>query len=113
MHSSGISIWFFIGVLLTIYGAMILGYGLYELVHRQWPTWCWPTCTRLSGGVRCCWRSACFTACAFAPAATTCKALSIRCRKRSRSKFVTRSKKNGSATNHDFWNCGRQSRIFP
>ncbi len=23
MHSSGISIWFFIGVLLTIYGAMI------------------------------------------------------------------------------------------
>jgi hypothetical protein len=31
MHGSGISIWFFIGVLLTIYGAMILGYGLYEL----------------------------------------------------------------------------------
>ena len=31
MHSSGISIWFFIGVLLTVYGAMILGYGLYEL----------------------------------------------------------------------------------
>jgi hypothetical protein len=26
-----ISIWFFIGVLLTIYGAMIFGYGLYEL----------------------------------------------------------------------------------
>ena len=25
------SIWFFIGVLLTVYGAMILGYGLYEL----------------------------------------------------------------------------------
>ena len=25
MHSSGISIWFFIGVMLTVYGAMILG----------------------------------------------------------------------------------------
>ena len=31
MHSGHISIWFFIGVLLTVYGAMILGYGLYEL----------------------------------------------------------------------------------
>jgi hypothetical protein len=31
MHSSAISIWFFIGVMLTVYGAMILGYGLYEL----------------------------------------------------------------------------------
>lgn len=30
MHGSGIPIWFFIGVLLTAYGAMILGYGLYE-----------------------------------------------------------------------------------
>jgi hypothetical protein len=30
MHGSGIPIWFFIGVLLTIYGAMILGYGIYE-----------------------------------------------------------------------------------
>ena len=35
MHSSGISIWFFIGVLLTIYGSMILGFGLYELTLRQ------------------------------------------------------------------------------
>ena len=35
MHSSGISIWFFIGVMLTIYGAMILGYGLYELTLPQ------------------------------------------------------------------------------
>jgi hypothetical protein len=35
MHSSGISIWFFVGVLLTIYGAMILGYGLYELTLPQ------------------------------------------------------------------------------
>jgi hypothetical protein len=31
MHNSGISIWFFIGVLLIIYGAMILGYGVWEL----------------------------------------------------------------------------------
>lgn len=31
MHSSKISIWFFIGVLLTVYGALILGYGLTEL----------------------------------------------------------------------------------
>ena len=31
MHSNGISIWFFIGVLLIAYGAMILGYGVYEL----------------------------------------------------------------------------------
>ncbi len=30
MHGSGISIWFFIGILLAIYGAMICGYGLYE-----------------------------------------------------------------------------------
>ena len=35
MHNSGISIWFFIGVLLTIYGAMILGYGVYELAIGQ------------------------------------------------------------------------------
>ncbi|MCC6292509.1 MAG: hypothetical protein IT164_07685 [Bryobacterales bacterium] len=32
MHTgSGISIWFFIGALLTIYGALILGYGVYSL----------------------------------------------------------------------------------
>jgi hypothetical protein len=31
MHSGHISIWFFIGVLLTVYGALILSYGLYEL----------------------------------------------------------------------------------
>jgi hypothetical protein len=31
MHSGHISIWFFIGVLLTIYGFMILGYGVFEL----------------------------------------------------------------------------------
>jgi hypothetical protein len=32
MQSSGIPIWFFIGVLLTIYGALILGYGVSELI---------------------------------------------------------------------------------
>jgi len=35
MQSGHISIWFFIGVLLTIYGAMILGYGLFELATAQ------------------------------------------------------------------------------
>jgi hypothetical protein len=35
MHSSGISIWFFIGVLLTVYGALICGYGIFELVTHQ------------------------------------------------------------------------------
>jgi hypothetical protein len=32
VKSGHISIWFFIGVLLAIYGAMILGYGIYELI---------------------------------------------------------------------------------
>jgi len=32
MKSTEISIWFFIGVLLTIYGVMILSYGLWELI---------------------------------------------------------------------------------
>ena len=31
MHSSRISIWFFIGVLLTVYGALITSYGLFEV----------------------------------------------------------------------------------
>ena len=31
MKSTEISIWFFIGVLLTIYGVMILSYGIWEL----------------------------------------------------------------------------------
>jgi hypothetical protein len=30
MHGSGIPIWFFIGVLLLIYGTMALGYGVFE-----------------------------------------------------------------------------------
>jgi len=32
MHGSGIPIWFFIGVLLTVYGAMIVGYGIVEWI---------------------------------------------------------------------------------
>jgi hypothetical protein len=33
MHRPGlVSIWFFIGVLLLVYGVLILGSGLYELV---------------------------------------------------------------------------------
>ena len=35
MHSGHISIWFFIGVLLTVYGALIFAYGLYELATGQ------------------------------------------------------------------------------
>jgi hypothetical protein len=35
VHSGHISIWFFIGVLLTVYGAMILAYGIFELVTHQ------------------------------------------------------------------------------
>lgn len=31
MHGSKIAIWFFIGVLLLVYGAMICGYGVFEL----------------------------------------------------------------------------------
>ncbi|MDE3200058.1 MAG: hypothetical protein KGN79_03980 [Acidobacteriota bacterium] len=37
MHSSSISIWFFIGLLLTIYGVLIFGYGLYDLVSGNLP----------------------------------------------------------------------------
>ena len=32
MHGSRIAIWFFIGLLLTIYGALIVGYGCYEAI---------------------------------------------------------------------------------
>ncbi len=35
MHGSSIPIWFFIGILLLVYGAMIFGYGLYELATGQ------------------------------------------------------------------------------
>lgn len=37
MHGSNISIWFFNGVLLTIYGLTIGGYGLYELASGHMP----------------------------------------------------------------------------
>ena len=37
MHGSGIPIWFFIGVLLLIYGGMILGYGIYEWQTGSYP----------------------------------------------------------------------------
>jgi hypothetical protein len=35
MHSGHISIWFFIGVLLTVYGVLVLSYGLFELATGQ------------------------------------------------------------------------------
>lgn len=37
MHGSGIPIWFFIGVLLTVYGVMIFGYGVVEAVTGNYP----------------------------------------------------------------------------
>ena len=37
MRGSGIPIWFFIGVLLTVYGAMIFGYGVYEWHTGNYP----------------------------------------------------------------------------
>ena len=37
MHGSGIQIWFFIGVLLVIYGFMIFGYGIFELAVGSYP----------------------------------------------------------------------------
>jgi hypothetical protein len=37
MHGSGIPIWFFIGVLLVVYGSMIFGYGLYEWQTASYP----------------------------------------------------------------------------
>ena len=38
MHGSGISIWFFIGVLLTVYGGMILGNGVVEWITGSYAT---------------------------------------------------------------------------
>lgn len=37
MHGSGIAIWFFIGVLLVLYGGMILAYGVYEWMSGNYP----------------------------------------------------------------------------
>ena len=35
MHSSGISIWFFIGILLAVYGVLIAGSGIVDLATGQ------------------------------------------------------------------------------
>lgn len=37
MHGSKIPIWFFIGLLLTVYGVMIFGYGIYETISGNLP----------------------------------------------------------------------------
>ena len=37
MHGSRIPIWFFIGVLLLIYGVLICGYGVYEVMTGNHP----------------------------------------------------------------------------
>jgi hypothetical protein len=62
MHGSGISIWFFIGVLLSIYGVLIFAYGIYEFVsgvHADvalWqlhaPIW-WGAIMGVLGGLYC------------------------------------------------------------
>lgn len=43
MHGSGIPIWFFIGVLLVVYGGLIFGYGIYE-----WSTGVYPVGVQLT-----------------------------------------------------------------
>ncbi len=37
MHGSKIPIWFFIGLLLAIYGVLILGYGILEAMTGSFP----------------------------------------------------------------------------
>ena len=37
MHGSGIAIWFFIGVLLVLYGGMVTLYGIYEWATASYP----------------------------------------------------------------------------
>ncbi|MFZ0746672.1 MAG: hypothetical protein WAM85_19850 [Terracidiphilus sp.] len=37
MHGSGIPIWFFIGVLLVVYGGLICGYGIVEAATGIYP----------------------------------------------------------------------------
>jgi hypothetical protein len=37
MHGARIPIWFFIGLLLTVYGVMIVGYGCYEAITGSYP----------------------------------------------------------------------------
>jgi hypothetical protein len=43
MRGSGIPIWFFIGVLLVVYGAIIFGHGVYE-----WRTGIYPPLVQLT-----------------------------------------------------------------
>ena len=37
MHGARIAIWFFIGMLLAVYGGMIFGYGCYESASGSYP----------------------------------------------------------------------------
>ncbi len=37
MHGSRITIWFFIGVVLVIYGGLIFGYGVFEWLTGTYP----------------------------------------------------------------------------
>ena len=37
MHGSGIAIWFFIGVLLVLYGGMVFAYGIFEWMTANYP----------------------------------------------------------------------------
>ncbi len=37
MHGSRIPIWFFIGLLLTVYGLLIFAYGIYEAATGNYP----------------------------------------------------------------------------
>ena len=37
MHGSKIPIWFFIGMMLGIYGVLILGYGIFEAATGSYP----------------------------------------------------------------------------
>jgi hypothetical protein len=38
MHGSRIPIWFFIGLLLAVYGVLIFAYGLYEMMTGTFAT---------------------------------------------------------------------------
>ena len=61
-----IPIWFFIGVLLIVYGVLILGYGSYELTTGSYGRmWCCPIFMRPSGGEPLCWRWDSSMHCAF------------------------------------------------
>ena len=57
---SHLSIWFFVGILLTFYGLIIVGAGIYGLFVP--PPRALRSLTPTSGGGRSCWRSASSTA---------------------------------------------------